>query len=410
MLILKSKTFLQIIVASTILILAALFGDFFVKGAEISGELHLLGIESLEEEHLLLVDGTRQVVRRYRLSFDHPHLLPTDDFELDGIFFEFLETNRVESGGPARRSQTIERYVQTQTSDINEIRAAINETYQFDYQGFAGELRLNHESLATEALPAVAERRTMRDTRTYHNISFGDISQVARSVTRNGVSMTLSNIEWRPVSAAGIDGHSVASHYNAIAHYEGHYSRTRIPGFITTLTYSGYVEEQGYVPDIIYEVVFTAASPASDYNPDYGSEYDLYEDEQDNQEDYHQEGYYQEGYYNEEQGYEAYEYSEENEQAEQYEEPEEGGNPWLGAALLFVVLATGLGLAGMVAHQKGWVDLGFVADIARKLAFWRRGGHEQEEFIDIDFSEQQDEASEYWGDADDGGSGQEDSQ
>lgn len=230
----------------------------------IRDELHLMGIEPIDEVHLEFPDRFT-VVRTFRLPFDEPNVIPTDSFEFDNRQFEIHSIQRIDTDQTHSLQHSEEISIETRTSDIIEIMNTLYAALLFDDGTYIGELHLQHDSVRTIPLESVSERRTMTDTQIFNNIAFGDISVIPRAMTRNGVTLSLIDVEWIPITQ-GVGHSPISISYNAIAHYEGHYARNIVPGFITTATYAGAITFFDLTPEIIYEVTFVSMIDVEEQN------------------------------------------------------------------------------------------------------------------------------------------------
>jgi len=231
-------------------------------------EVQFGGVTPVSEVFLEFEDRVK-IVRRYLLTFDEPNAIPQMDFIQDG--FNFTLDSLVSLGlERSSRTETKEIQIETRTSDINDIMSHISSTYSWEWDGYSGELDVILDSIYTTPLPANYERRTLTERQTYFNIMYGDISNIARTLTRNGITHNLTDIIWSENSEP-IDFRAVPRTFNATAIYTGTYTRRIIPGFITTVTYSGEVSRIGENPKFIYEATFAAIRS--------GSVLDLYNDD-----------------------------------------------------------------------------------------------------------------------------------
>jgi len=215
-------------------------------------------IEALGEVHLEVSNNQMRIVRTYKLTDGANSLLPTDAFSFGGQDFIFYGIQRQEAEDLTKRDHIKQVSVETRTSDINTIMSELQpRRWYSSNDGFIGYLTLNHETITTNPMPYRRGSRSITDTRNYTNLAFGDIGQIARSITRNGVELILVDVNWTS-NTAPVDFTQVATTYNAVAHYRGYYSISYIPGFITTAYFEGEIENPSLQPDIIYEVHFVS--------------------------------------------------------------------------------------------------------------------------------------------------------
>jgi len=220
-------------------------------------------------EETITHNNRYEIIQRFSLAFDEPDVIPRTSFQRNGNVFHFDSIIRIDVDRTQRQEHSEQITIETRTSDIIDVMNALYAVLIYDDGQFVGELFLQHDSVRTVPMDAVPERRTLTDRRMYNNIAFGDISGIARSMTRNGVHLTLERVEWQP-NMHGINHNVVSTTYNAIAHYSGNYTRNVIPGFYTTALYTGEIMFLDLNPDVLYEVRFisqyeTPASPDLDY-------------------------------------------------------------------------------------------------------------------------------------------------
>ena len=82
------------------------------------------------------------------------------------------------------------------------------------------------------------------------------MSYVPATTVRNGVTLSLSNVEWQIVGTDMVGDMLAPSAYQAVATYAGSSSYQYATGYVTTAAYKGEVVSSG-VESITYTVVFT---------------------------------------------------------------------------------------------------------------------------------------------------------
>lgn len=214
-------------------------------------------VEPIEELHIEN-DNQIRIIRTYRINNGTNELLPTENFNLQGLEFVFDGFEQQEQEDLTRRNHTQLISIETRTSDIRVILENLGtQRWHRDDYGFRGYLEIDHSTISTTPMPYRYDRRVMNYTRNYTNKSFGDISGMRRTMTRNGVQMTLHDVTWS-ANTTNVDFHDVANTYNATAHFRGYYSVRNIPGFITTANFTGVIENPNIILDMIYDVHFVS--------------------------------------------------------------------------------------------------------------------------------------------------------
>lgn len=220
-------------------------------------------LEPIEKSHIHLDDGSIHLIKTYQLPNDFNNgLLPRESFMLDGRTFVFDKLSRQNTEDITKRESSERVRIETSTSDINTIMDTLRNSRFFDIDGFNGYLHLNHETITTSPQPATTQRRVVTDTRNYTNLPFADISSIARSLTRNGVTLELVDVQFTR-NQSPIDHIGVAHSYNATAFYRGYHNISVIPGFVTTAYFEGTLINPNIIPEVFYDVTFIS-SPNAD--------------------------------------------------------------------------------------------------------------------------------------------------
>jgi len=219
---------------------------------------HNIGGITPIEERILDFGDTTKVVRRFRLTFDEPLAIPVDDFIRDNTVFTLNSLIRIDTDQTEHSERRYEVSIETVTSDINEIMSQLARTIEYDNNGFVGTLTLDNESITTVEKESTSRWISRSLAHTYFNLAYGDTSQIARTITRGGITYSLDSVSWSE-NTIPVDFTQVARSFNAVATYVGGFNERVITGFITTAAYYGEVVNIDHNPEIIYEVVFVPA-------------------------------------------------------------------------------------------------------------------------------------------------------
>lgn len=112
--------------------------------------------------------------------------------------------------------------------------------------GYTGTLMLDTASIKVETAGYNTSTRTVTAARTYPNLSDADVSFVPKSITDNGRTLELSDVQWQ--ESEGF--------YHASATYTGKASSKYATGYIVTADYSGEVVRTT-ADDTVYTAVFS---------------------------------------------------------------------------------------------------------------------------------------------------------
>lgn len=178
----------------------------------------------------------------YQLSLgDDPSGIPTGDFERGGRHYYLLDITRKDEVGVDIQQHTETVTLASDTNKMDAILQRLDAEMEFTTEdGYTGTLRLDHTSVKVEADGYKTSTKALSATRTYPNLSDADVALIPKSITDNGKTLTLADVQW--ASAEGTDGEGgVVTHYTATASYTGSTSSRYATGYTVTADYVGEV-------------------------------------------------------------------------------------------------------------------------------------------------------------------------
>jgi len=218
------------------------------------------------------LNGQQRLVKTYTLPPDaDAKELEEPPFLYDGFFYTWAYTTKEEHPSLKTRAETETVTVETQVKDLAKILDELEPSIPYDDGEYKGELTLDHASLHTEAKGYATGYNTLTATKTIGPVDRNDMSYVPATTLRNGVTLSLSNVEWQVVGT-DLAGDALApASYQAVATYSGASSYQYATGYVTTATYKGDVTSEG-IGSVTYTVVFTGeevqpAEPMEAENP-----------------------------------------------------------------------------------------------------------------------------------------------
>jgi len=232
-------------------------------------EMYYFGVVALSESHRITEDYYF-ITRIVRLPFNAPEVIRLDGFELDGFVFDFVSLDAVGDNGITRKEHETTIYIQTGSSDINQIMSELPWSIQYQTDdGYIGLLHLIEDSIVT--VPAESEwvRSYLYHTITYENVLFGDTDSFTTFFARSGIAFSLYDIDWQLVHE-GLEDDTDLSYalFNAVVTYRGWYSTTTIPYFTTYATFQGTLQNFEHFPSALYEINFAARLRGLDEDAD----------------------------------------------------------------------------------------------------------------------------------------------
>ena len=179
----------------------------------------------------------------YQLSLDDdPSLIPTENFERYGRLYYLLDMTRQDEIGVDTKP-----YVQTVTrpSDTNNVEKILQtldaEIEAATEDGYTGTLHLDHTTVKVTTDGYATKTGSVSAARTYPNLSDADLSLVPKTISENGRTLILADVQWSNQS----DNGDAVSRYTATARYTGTTSSKYATGYTVTADYSGEVSKTG---------------------------------------------------------------------------------------------------------------------------------------------------------------------
>lgn len=133
--------------------------------------------------------------------------------------------------------------VESDSNDPAVIAAEAEQMLVYNEGGFSGELAIEPEGIVIEDGEKQSYSYTVTDTKIYTGLASQDSYLVPKEVSKNGVTLTLSGIEWTPVGVLP-DGSGRPASYTASASYSGQGWGSKTVGYKAILPYSGEVVKE----------------------------------------------------------------------------------------------------------------------------------------------------------------------
>ena len=186
--------------------------------------------------------------RIYLLSpAEDPSGIPVGDFEREGWHYTLLDVTRQENPKSDAKDYAETYTLNSDTKDMDKImpQLAAERTITTE-DDYTGTLVLDTSSIKVEAAGYKTSTKTVTATRIYPSLSDADVSFVPKSITDNGRTMELTDVQW----------HEADGFYHASATYSGKVSSKYATGYIVTADYAGKVVRTT-MDDTIYTAIFS---------------------------------------------------------------------------------------------------------------------------------------------------------
>ena len=107
--------------------------------------------------------------------------------------------------------------------------------------GLMGTLTLRLDTVQVEPSGYGSSTKEISTKRSYPNLAEQDTQYLPKTITENGKTLTLTDIQWQTDNTANLDGYAVADRYTAVATYSGSATSSYVKGYTVTADYSGTV-------------------------------------------------------------------------------------------------------------------------------------------------------------------------
>ena len=204
-----------------------------------------------------IVNGTEYIVKTFDVARNiTEEMLIEEDFESEGYKFTHTNTDRKENVSESVRHETRQATLNSSTNSRAEILSQFTQSINYSEDGYAGTLTLDTNSLNTQVSGYGSRSVSISRTREHKNLMFNDPSFVPQSITEDGVTLTLTNIDWVVTGTALAGDALVPTEYKAVALYSGTQHVSYILGYVTTVNYSGLVNKRT-VDSINFTITYT---------------------------------------------------------------------------------------------------------------------------------------------------------
>ena len=207
--------------------------------------------------------GVRLLVKTFLVpEGTDPQALVEESLTRRGITYQVSDILLRELKGDSQ-TKPVTKTVTTpaETDDTEELLTLLSPTLEYGEDGYAGTLSLDPSSISAKAADTTSYSYTLKDTREYTGLDRNDPYYIPKSAEKNGVTLTLADVQWTPMASAG-DNSEVPSLYKATAIYTGTAWGSKADGYLVTASYTGEAtktEEGQKMVSVVYEEVPAAS-------------------------------------------------------------------------------------------------------------------------------------------------------
>ena len=239
-------------------------GDFSQVGQPNPTKYYPFEITNIDEQ------GTWLVVKSYEVpeGVDAQNELVEHDMIRNGTRYEARDILLKKTPGNTDSREASKKVTITSgTKDKTKLMAQLEETTFYAEAGYEGYLKLDPDSIKTEVSSTTNYSYPITEKKEYTNLDRNDPSLLEKTITKNGVTLKLGDVNWMSMGST-VSGSSIVSSYKAVATYTGTAYGSKADGYIVTANYTG-VATKEVAGDYIYSIIYAPAteSPAAPATP-----------------------------------------------------------------------------------------------------------------------------------------------
>ncbi|MCL1935737.1 MAG: hypothetical protein FWF57_05115 [Defluviitaleaceae bacterium] len=215
---------------------------------QIASEMNTLEVFPVRVEEMDIGLNNRRIVRIYELDeHENVNLIRREPFERDGFSYNLSEIIRNQNRHTTTRHQVEVREISTSNNNPNTIIENLPEYIEYtDADGYTGMLFIELATVNTRVAGTRTETSPSRQNRTFPNLSSQDMSLIPRTISQNGRTYNLENVNWETAGTSAIDNTTIGRTFTANVSYIRQTSRTVNTGYITTAQYSGVISRTSF--------------------------------------------------------------------------------------------------------------------------------------------------------------------
>lgn len=203
-------------------------------------------------------NGSYTIEKMYDITGqESPDEIPQESFELDGVVYKCIEVLREEYMPETEmRQQTETVSVTSKSKEWEDLQTVLPASRAYrDDAGYSGTLKLDLGSIKTTVAGYGKTSKTVSMTQHYPGLANADLQSVPKTMSNNGITYALSDVQWQADNTQSIDGFPVTDRYTAVATYTGKQTSSYIKGYNVQANYVGVVSKTA-VPSVRYTAVF----------------------------------------------------------------------------------------------------------------------------------------------------------
>ena len=233
-------------------------GDFSQVGEVNPTRYYPFEITNIDER------GTWLVVKSFEVpeGVDPQTQLVETNMVRDGKVYEARDILLKKTPGNTDSREASKKVtVTSESKDKAKVMALLDETTFYSEGGYEGYLTLDPDSITTKVKSTSNYSYPMTEKKEYTGLARNDPSLIEKTITKNGVTLTLGDVNWMSMGST-VSGDNIVSSYKAVATYTGTAYGSKADAYVVTANYTGIATKE-VAGDYIYSIIYAPAAPKS---------------------------------------------------------------------------------------------------------------------------------------------------
>ena len=168
-----------------------------------------------------------------------PAQIPTEDFDRGGLHYIFSELLKIDMPETDHKTHSEQVSVSSSSNSASDVLSLLPKSKAIvTTDGYTGTAYLDTSSISSTA-GTTSVTSDLSATREYPNLTDMDMSSIPKSITENGNTLQLADVEWKESMDETDNFGTVSTTYTAVVKYTGSVTSTKTTGYTITATYSG---------------------------------------------------------------------------------------------------------------------------------------------------------------------------
>lgn len=247
--------------------------------AVFSSAVHATELSEMYPKDIVDYPDRLEIRKIYELTeSENPKNIPRSSFTRDQIMYTYTDILREVIAGEEKKTVTETESITSTKNDIETILKLLPQKKEIvTTDGFSGTLYLNTSTIKSEISGYGSSTNTVSATRSYSNLSSADSQYIPKSITENGITYNLQDIQWQTDNTYNVDDYEVGNRYTAVASYSGTKTSSYVKGYNITADYTGEVSRVNN-SHTRYTVIFSGVSiaetkPTTEITTEYKTEF-----------------------------------------------------------------------------------------------------------------------------------------